>query len=87
MDATVPLLLSFCHPEVRLVNVPSESIGLRDGGAPGVAGYRSEPSIHGTWKTVVERAGCRSTCLLNKSSLSPFCSCSPINQRGPCECS
>lgn len=26
------LLLSFCHPEARLVNAPSESIGLRDGG-------------------------------------------------------
>lgn len=38
IDSTVPFLLSFCHPEVHLVNVPSESIGLRDGGALGVAG-------------------------------------------------
>lgn len=45
-----PSLLSFCHPEAHLVNVPSESIGLRDGGAQGVAGCSSEPSILGTWE-------------------------------------
>lgn len=57
----IPLYLSlhpFCHPEARLVNVPSESIGLRDGGAYGVAGSRSESSILGTWEVYV-CVGCR----------------------------
>lgn len=40
IDSTVPSLLSFCHPETCLVNVPSESIGLRDGGVRGVAGVQ-----------------------------------------------
>lgn len=39
-----------CYPEFRLVNVPSVSIVLRDGGAQRLAGCRSEPSILGTWE-------------------------------------
>lgn len=46
-----------------------------------------EWAIHPSYLGGGGGAGRRSTCLLNKSSASPFCSCSPINQRGPGECS
>ena len=47
----------FCHREVCLVNVPSESIGLRDGGVQAVAGCRSEPSILCTWEVAGAQGG------------------------------
>lgn len=52
----------FCHRKVCLVNVPSESIGLRDGGVQAVAGCRSEPSILRTWEVAGAQGGVPPAC-------------------------
>lgn len=55
----------FCHRKVCLVNVPSESIGLRDGGVQAVAGCRSEPSILRTWEVAGAQGGVPPACWIN----------------------
>ena len=81
-----PLILSPWNPSCKCALRVDWPEGWRSTGSSWVQewaihpGYLQEEGEGG--------AGRRSsTCLLNKSSLSPFCSCSPINQRGPCECS
>ena len=92
IDSNAPFLLSILP---HLVSVPLTvdwPEGWRGGGGGAGGSWVQEWAIHPGYLEAGGEGGGgtvgpRSTCLLNKSSLSPFCSCSPINQRGACECS